>query len=515
MSHPSQLEFSKWQSLLWPVHRSELKKLIPMLLIFFFISFNYNILRTMKDSLIVTAKSSGAEAIPFIKVWVMFPMAVFLTFVYTRLANRWKRETVFYIMMTFFLGFFVLFLILYPYQDSLHLHATADYLQRTLPEGFHGAIAMCRYWTFTSFYVMSELWGAIMLFTLFWGFANQITRIEEAKRFYGLFGIGANLSGAVAAVVSMVLITYSKYTPFFVVPESERWLYLQIFLVLFSGLIIVGLFRWMHQKVLTDARFYDPAKAIEDQGVRGKLSLRDSFAYLTRSRYLLCIAIIVIAYNVVINLVEVIWKQQVRELYPNKEDYAFYMNKVMFVMGAVATAIALFGTGNFIRRYGWTFTAMLTPAILVVTSVIFLYFLFCKEGICTTVPFLLSFSSPAFVVFLGSFQNCISRAAKYSVFDATKELAFVPLSSECKLKGKAAIDGVCSRLGKSGGSIIHQGLLLFFSTIVASTPYVAAWLMGIIILWVIAIYVLGKQFNELTVKQGQAASASKQAEVST
>ena len=40
-------EFGKWRSYLWPIHRYELKKLIPMLLIFFLISFSYNILHTM------------------------------------------------------------------------------------------------------------------------------------------------------------------------------------------------------------------------------------------------------------------------------------------------------------------------------------------------------------------------------------------------------------------------------------------------------------------------------------
>ena len=69
--------FSQWRRYLWPVHRYELKKLIPMLLIFFFISFDYNVLRTLKDSLLITAKSSGAEVIPFVKVWAMFPRGHF------------------------------------------------------------------------------------------------------------------------------------------------------------------------------------------------------------------------------------------------------------------------------------------------------------------------------------------------------------------------------------------------------------------------------------------------------
>jgi AAA family ATP:ADP antiporter len=473
-----------------------------MLLIFFFISLDYNILRTMKDSLIVTAKSSGAEVIPFIKVWVMFPMAVALTWLYTHLANRWSSETVFYIMSSVFLGFFFLFAtVLYPFRDYLHPHASADWLQAHLSNGFHGLIAMYRYWTFTGFYVMSELWGAIMLFTLFWGFANQVTRVDEAKRFYGLFGIGANLSGMVAGIVSMALISYGPLVPLHFIDASERWLFLQMALILISGGVVIALYRWMHTDVLTDARYYDSAKAKEETRVRGRLSMRASFAYLVRSPYLVCIATIVIAYNIVINLVEVVWKHQVKELYPASDEYTFYMNQVMFIIGFIATCTALFGTGNFIRRYGWTFTAMITPVTLFVSSVFFFYFFFCKEGMLPALPALASMATPAVVVFFGSLQNCVSRGAKYTVFDATKELAFVPLGSECKIKGKAAIDGVCSRLGKSCGSVIHGGLLLFFSTIVASSPYVAAWLFAVILVWGAAVWTLGKQFNELAVQQ--------------
>ncbi len=36
--------------------------------------------------------------------------------------------------------------------------------------------------------------GSVVLSLLFWGFANQITRVTEAKRFYSLFGLGANIA---------------------------------------------------------------------------------------------------------------------------------------------------------------------------------------------------------------------------------------------------------------------------------------------------------------------------------
>ena len=55
-------EFGKWRSFLWPIHSYELKKIVPMFLMFFFILFNYTILRDTKDSLVIPA--SGAETAP-------------------------------------------------------------------------------------------------------------------------------------------------------------------------------------------------------------------------------------------------------------------------------------------------------------------------------------------------------------------------------------------------------------------------------------------------------------------
>jgi AAA family ATP:ADP antiporter len=82
-------------------------------------------------------------------------------------------------------------------------------------------------------------------------------------------------------------------------------------------------------------------------------------------------------------------------------------------------------------------------------------------------------------------------------------MAFIPLDHESKLKGKAAIDGVGSRLGKSGGSLIHQGLLMVFATVSSSAPYVAIILMVVIGLWIISVRSLGHQFSSLVGEKGR------------
>jgi AAA family ATP:ADP antiporter len=61
---------------------------------------------------------------------------------------------------------------------------------------------------------------------------------------------------------------------------------------------------------------------------------------------------------------------------------------------------------------------------------------------------------------LGSIHFCIGRSAKYTLFDAIKELAFIPLNQEGQIKGKLIIDGIGSRLGRGTSSLLSIVLFL-------------------------------------------------------
>jgi len=146
---------------------------------------------------------------------------------------------------------------------------------------------------------------------------------------------------------------------------------------------------------------------------------------------------------------------------------------------------------------GWTFTALITPGILLITSIGFFSVLY-GGTLFSAGIFSQAFSSPlTLIVFFGSAQNCLSRASKYSVFDSTKEMSFIPLDHQSRVNGKAAIDGVGSRLGKSGGSLIIQSLLILFGSLTACTPFISIILFALIFVWIGAVRSLGKKFYAL------------------
>lgn len=507
MSQGAQPEFGKIRSFLWPVHNYELKKILPMFLMFFFISFNYTILRDTKDVLVV--KNMGAEAIPFLKLFGTTTGAILFMIIYAKLSNKLSKEALFYTAIAPFLVFFALFpTLIYPNREALQPIAFTNMLQASLPEGFGGLIGCIRYWHYAVFYVLAELWGSAVLSLLFWGFANEIMKVTEAKRVYTLLGIGANIallcSGPYIMFVSNIRKSLPEGTPNSVAWQISLNYLLGMFLIAGIGIIII--YWWMNRNVLTDPMLYS-AGEVKQKKSKPKLSLKDSFMYLAQSKYVLCIAMLVIAYGMSINMVEVTWKSSVGKQFESENDMSTFMGLFSTLTGAF-TIVMMFVGGYIIRTRGWGFAAMITPAVLLITSAAFFAFILFRDNLEVWAA-TIGFSTTMLAVMIGMAQNIASKSTKYSLFDPTKEMSYIPLDQEAKVKGKAAIDVVGARLGKSGGSMIQAFLLLILGNIASIAPYIAAAVLVTIIGWMFAVRSLSKQFVELT---GESAPKSKPSE---
>ena len=49
-------------------------------------------------------------------------------------------------------------------------------------------------WTYSLFFLVAELWGAVVISVLFWTLANEVCTVKEAKTIYPLMGIAANVA---------------------------------------------------------------------------------------------------------------------------------------------------------------------------------------------------------------------------------------------------------------------------------------------------------------------------------
>lgn len=492
----SKQDFTGFRKIFWPIHQHELKKFLPMVLMMFCFLFNYTIMRDTKDTLIVTA--AGAEAIPFLKFWGTLPMSILFVLIYAKLSNILKPTTLFYAVIAPFLIFFSSFgFLIYPNIASVSPTETANaveaFITSSLPERMHETlfklVEVFRVWPYALFYILSELWGSMGISLLFWQFANQITRSQEAKRFYAGFGQLGNL----ALVASgLTIIHFSNIRS--KVPEGvDAWGETLIWLmgaITVCCFVIIFAYQWMNSNVLTDPLLYEPQdKAAGKKKDKPKLSITESFMYLVRSRYLGCIALLVLCYGVSINLIEVVWKAQLGAQFPNENDYNTFMGYFSMFTGFATLLLVTIGS-NVIRRLGWLVAALSAPVMILITGAIFFVCVMYRNDLQGLLPY-----TPLWIaVIAGATQNILSKATKYSLFDPTKEMAYIPLDQESKVKGKAAIDVVGGRLGKSGGGIILQ-VVLMFGAIADNLPVLLFFVAAIVAAWITSVFSLNKRYQ--------------------
>lgn len=483
---------NSWIKKIWPVQRFELRKVLPLLFLKFLASFVYSTLTNMKDGLIVTANYSGAEVIPVLKGWVVFPLSLLCAIAYSNLSNHFKRSTLFYSITTFFLIIIFMYgFVLYPNVDFLTPNVSANALTAKLGTKFTHWISVYRNWIHALFFITAELWAQVVIFLLYWGFANHICQVKEAKRTYTLF-IAA---GDLATIFAGPLVYH--YTSSFTGVDMTGILQTLISFVLVAGIFIIGTYWWMNKYVLSDKRYFDPSVIKHTLNEKTKLTFRKSIKHIFSSKYLLSIAVLVIGCALTINMVEVTWKAHLKELFPKADDYIAFNAKVTTVVGVVALITVVFLGGNFLRKFGWRFSALISPIVIGVSGAFFFAFSYFQDSLG---PFATFFGTTPlmFLVLMGAFQNIASKVAKYSFFDSTKEMAYIPLDQESKVKGKAAIDMVGSRLGKSSSSWLQVSMMALMGTgsVLVITPYLIPIVLGVSLYWVYSVRYLEKELNE-------------------
>jgi AAA family ATP:ADP antiporter len=482
------------KNIIWPIENHELKKFLPMTFMMMCILFNYAVLRSIKDSLIVV--TIGAEAIGFMKLYVVLPSAIIAMIAYAKLCNVMNSKNVFYTIVLFFIAYFLIFaLVLYPHPELVHPNAETIERLSTEYDRFKWFIKIIGKWSYASFYVMAELWGAIMVALLFWQFANSIIKTEEAKRFYSMFGLLGNIGLPIAGLVLGVKMTSDSFLGININPTIATT-QIKVLITALSACLIMLAYYYVNEVVLVDPA-YQPQGSIKSKKSKTKLSLGESFKLIFSSKYLGMIAILIFAYGVSINLVESVWKAKAKELYATTEQYQEFMGYFQTMQGFGSMVFMIIGS-NILRSVSWKIAAMLTPLMVLLTGLGFFGFIFFDKVIALYVASFCSAGPLALAVSIGTWQQVLAKGTKYSLFDSTKEMAYIPLDDELKSKGKAAVDVVGGRLGKSGGAAITSTFFLLFPQLGFSDaiPYFAVIFFVVVMFWLYSVGSLSSLYTK-------------------
>lgn len=164
--------------------------------------------------------------------------------------------------------------------------------------------------------------------------ANDVCSVTEAKTIYPLMGISAN----VALVFAGKLIKFVNRT---IANGSSLMSYRCL-----VGIVVIGSCIMMAAKLFLDHACPD-TQQVEDSGKpKAKKSFKDGLAVLKESPKILNLALLVIGYSISHRFFEVVWKGQLKVVYPTQQAYQGILADVSVWTGMATVTLML--TGKFV-----------------------------------------------------------------------------------------------------------------------------------------------------------------------
>jgi AAA family ATP:ADP antiporter len=365
-------------------------------------------------------------------------------------------------------------------------------------------IAMTGNWSVTLFYTLVDVSGVNVVTFAFWQVAAQVTSLldsKDVKRIYGAYAMYGNILGIIGAGYTGTLLG-AWLSP-------EMLIRTRVTLIGIALLTAAGIYMYIYHVFLTEAE----QDAAPTKSSKPKLSMAESVRLIAGSRYLACLAVIVLSYGVAINLVEVTWKDSLQtyclqQCHGDKAlsdvMFAGFLNELYTTMGFITFLTGIVG-GGLTRRMGWLGAALITPGVLAITSLLFYVFALLSNpdlvGVVTAdkvAAWCAVFGCTPLVVavYSGYAQNILSKSTKYVLFDPSTQMTYAPLHEDLRVTGKAAIDVLGSKFGKIAGAVLQTALsILTGCTQQQLAPILMVAVMCVIIAWVYATIALKPMYE--------------------
>jgi ATP:ADP antiporter, AAA family len=311
----------------------------------------------------------------------------------------------------------------------------------------------------------------LMIVAQFWSFANDVYSKDEGERLFPIIGFGASLGAVAGSIVADRLI--------------ER---VGVSTLMLVGAATIGLQLFVTNVVDRRERGRrKPAPASRAASTKEAKPSGNAFALVFRTRYLLLIALMLLALNWVNTTGEYILGSIVKES----------------AARAIAAGQALPGLtegqviGRFYARYFTFVNALGLLMQLFIVSRIVKYF-----GVRWAVLIhpLLSFSAYNVIVFVPTLAAVMAakvaeNATDYSLNNTVRNMLFLPCTYEEKFSAKQAIDSFFVRMGD-----VLSALLVFIGTTFLALPARGFALvnMALVIAWFAIAWQVGRLYQVRT-----------------
>lgn len=166
-------------------------------------------------------------------------------------------------------------------------------------------------------------------------------------------------------------------------------------------------------------------------------------------------------------------------------------------------------SANILRKCSWKVGALTTPIIFLLSGALF--FVVTMYNMYVS-PQLFGISTILIAIWCGIINDALIKSVKYSLFDTTKNMAYIPLDEDSKTKGQAAVETIGGRAGKAGGALIQQIMYSVVPHIMSHVVTIIGIVAVTIITWIFSVFKLNPKYekavDEMNAAQAEAQKAT-------
>ncbi len=306
--------------------------------------------------------------------------------------------------------------------------------------GFWFLFQTSQEWVSAAFYFWGRLLLGIFLISQFWTLANDIYDPRQAKRVFGFIGGGTSLGGMTGAGLTSLL---AKRV------GTDN-------LLLFSAGIVTLCF-FIVLMIQRRVKAPDTSALARSHSTRSG----EALSMLRQSKHLRLIALVVGFAALGAVTIEQQLNMAAEAEVQTEDAITSFLASITFYISAIGFFIQVFLVSRIYRLVGIGFALMVLPVSLGATALLILL-------------------NP--VLWAPSVARVADSATRYSLDKTTREVLFLPLPGELKLRAKSFVDVVGDRfIGKGIGSI----LLLLVIKVLGFTWYQVSFLsLGYCLIWI-------------------------------